>query len=67
MRKALRLVAPACTAIFVASLVIANTVYRGKEMSDAVWVILVPFGLLVCGIVATVGLGFLAVTRRTVK
>jgi hypothetical protein len=63
MRKVLRAVVPVCGAIFVVSLVIQNTVYRGKEVSEVLWGVLVLFGLFACGAIALVGLAVLVTTR----
>ena len=65
MHRALRIVVPVCAAIFVASIVIANTVYGGgKEMPGVMWFVLVPVGLLACGAIAIAGLGVMVATRR---
>lgn len=63
MRKALRAVVPVCAAIFVASLVIVNTVYRNREIPDDLWPVVVGLGLFVCGAIVVVGLGVLVATR----
>ena len=64
MRKALRVAVPVSGAIFLASLVILNTVYRDKEISDNLWVVVVGFGLFICGALAIVGSGVLLATRN---
>jgi hypothetical protein len=63
MRKVLRVVVPVCAAIFVANLVIVNTVYRNEEISDDLWPFVVGLGLFVCGFIAIVGGSVLVATR----
>lgn len=65
MRRLLRVVVAICAALFVASILLANTVYSGgKEMPGAVWFFLVPVGLFACGAIAVVGLGVLVAGDR---
>ncbi len=67
MRKIWRALVAICAAIFVANLVIMNTLYRNREMSDDVWFVVVMLGLFGTAVIAIGGLGMLVATRPRVR